>query len=162
MLDLNAWKRIDTNSVVINWIQDGVEFDVDKPLSPFYFENKKHSSHEHLFLRTEIRRLLNCGYIEKTVDSSYISPISCVPKKNSDFRLIINLRHLNKHCCQSYHKIEDIRHVAEIIKPDDILTSIDLKDSFYHFKIKNHLENTYHLNLRITFTHFVFCLLGFV
>ena len=41
MLDLNAWERIDTNSVVINWIKDGVEFDFAKPLSPFYFENKK-------------------------------------------------------------------------------------------------------------------------
>ena len=159
MLDLNAWKRIDTNSVVINWIKDSVEFDFDKPLSPFYFENKKHSSHEHLFLQTEIRQLLNCGYIEKTVDSSYISPISCVPKKNSDFRLVINLRHLIKHCCQSYHKIEDIRHVAEIIKPDDVLTSIDLKDSFYHFKIKKSFRK--YLSFKFENNFYSFCVLPF-
>ena len=159
MLDLNAWNRIEAGPVILNWIEDGVDFKFNEPLSPFYFPNKRHSKPEHLFLQTEVRRLLDCNYIEKTTNSSYISPISCVPKKNCGYRLIINLRHLNKHCYQYNHKIEDIRHVSNIVKPHDVLTSIDLKDSFYHFKINKSFRK--YLSFKFENNFYSFCVLPF-
>ena len=159
MLDISAWRRICDNPTVIDWVTNGVEFDFKSQITPFYYTNNKHSKLEHRFLQKEIRRLFSCGVIERCKDPAYISPISCVPKKNSDFRLIINLRHLNTHCKQLYHKIEDIRHVAEIVKPNDILASVDLKDSFYHFKIKPSFRK--YLSFKFENNFYSFCVLPF-
>ena len=159
MLDIGAWKRICDNQTVISWLENGIDFEFKSKVDPFYFSNKKHSIEEHSFLQKEIKRLYSCGVIEKCKDTSYISPISCVPKPNSDFRLIINLRHLNNHCKQTFHKIEDIRHVTEILKPKDILTSVDLKESFYHFKIKPTLRK--YLSFKFENNYYSFCVLPF-
>ena len=49
-----------------------------------------------IFLETEMNSLLLQGCID-IADSKpkCVSPITCVPKKNGDFRLVTDLRHLN-------------------------------------------------------------------
>ena len=57
-------------------------------------------------------------------------------KKGKDkYRLIHDLRVLNSHCSNYKFKQEDIRVVEQIIRPKDYLTSIDLKDGFFHVKV---------------------------
>ena len=49
-----------------------------------------------IFLETEINSLLLKGCIDNADSKAkFISPITCVPRKNGDFKLVTNLQHLN-------------------------------------------------------------------
>jgi hypothetical protein len=89
-----------------------------------------------LFVSEEIHRLLNIGAIEKCEKvPKCVSPINVVPKRHNKYRLIIDLRHLNKHCEAPRFVNEDIRTVKQLIKKNDYLATIDLKDGFLHVPI---------------------------
>ena len=42
---------------------------------------------------------------------------------------------VNSFCSSSSYKQEDIRHAADIVEPKDKLSSIDIKDGFYHIPV---------------------------
>ena len=115
-------------------IKEAVELPIEN-CAPFCLPNYDlKNKKEKIFLQDEVKRLLKLGYIKKLdYKPRYVSPIGCVPKKEGKFRLIHDLRHLNSHCESIKFKQEDIRTVEQIIQPNDFLTSVDLKDGFYHF-----------------------------
>ena len=158
MLNLNNWRYIGTNETILKWLSEGVKFEFLRNPLPFYRPNKHFTSSASTFLREEIQRLLKNNYIVPS-DSEYISPLSCVAKRNGGFRLIINLRHLNEHVEKLSHKVEDIKCVASIIKPNDLFTSIDLRDSFYHFKI--HKDYQKYLSFKFEGQCYSYCVLPF-
>ena len=158
MLNLDAWRYIGTNETVLKWLSDGVKFEFLKTPLPFFKHNKQLSFSASTFLRDEIKRLLRKKYIIPS-NSEFISPLSCVPKKSGGYRLIINLRHLNDHCKKLSHKIEDIKCVTSIVKPNDLFTSIDLCDSFYHFRI--HKDFQKYLSFKFEGQCFSYCVLPF-
>ena len=125
-LNYAAWKKIGASDTVLNWIVNGIKFEFLKTPNSFNFKNKQFTVDENNFVREEIKRLLDAGYIKHCENDSYISGLTCAPKKTGGYRLIINLRHLNSFCKSNSHKIEDIRNVEKIIKPKDYFTYIDL------------------------------------
>ena len=61
----------------------------------------------------------------------FISPIFLRDKQDGLFRMILNLKKLNKHV-QCYHfKMETIKTVISMMTPDCFMASIDLKDAYY-------------------------------
>ena len=139
-INLHAWRAIGANETILEWLASGIKFNFINNPPQFKLPNKQFTNSETLFLREEIKRLLDKHFIKQCYTEEYVSPLSCVSKKNGGHRLIINLRYLNSHCVKYYHKIEDIKSVASIIKSNDYFTSIDLKDSFYHFKIHEQFQ----------------------
>ena len=158
-ININVWRSIGASETVINWLTDGIKIDFLKTPEIFKFNNKQFNPKETVFIRSEIQRLLKANYIRTCESSDYISPLSCVPKKTGGYRLIVNLRHLNEHCVKASHKIEDIRTVTKIIKPNDYFTSIDLCDSLYHFKI--HEEYQKYLSFWFEGQCYTYCVLPF-
>ena len=69
-------------------------------------------------------RIVNKFFFRKRKKNNYIescdykptcvSPLSCVPKKNSKFRLITDLRQLNSHCCVPKFRNDDIRQAVNL------------------------------------------------
>jgi hypothetical protein len=134
---LDAWERIHAPETVLEWIDQGMSIPFDSTPSPFVIPNHSVSVSKQLFLRSEITRMLQAGYItECDTKPRFISPIGCVPKKTGSFRLIADFRRLNTYCCSCSFKQEDIRNVAKVVEQKDFFTSIDLKDGFDHIPIK--------------------------
>ena len=158
MLDLIAWKYIGASDTVLQWLSEGVKFQFLRSPLPFHKHNRQLSPCASTFLKSEINRLLEKNFITRS-NSSFISPLSCVPKRSGGFRLIINLRHLNEHCEKLSHKVEDIKCVSSIVKPNDLFTSIDLCDSFYHFKI--HKDFQQYLSFQFEGQCYSYCVLPF-
>ena len=106
---LNAWKKINTNANVLEWIEKGVPIPfVSKPCKTFIGNPKFTVVHEK-FIKEELKRLIENGAIEKcTKKPSYISPLNVVPKKKGKFRLITNLKELNKNVKRETFRSEDI------------------------------------------------------
>ena len=138
LTNLQKWREIGASETVLDWIANGIKLNfVNKP-HPFILNNRRASLIEQQFIGTEIQSLLNRGYIVESGESHKpicISPIYCIPKKKGKFRLINDLRRLNSFCKSTTFQYEDIKCVFDIVKPNDKLITVHIKDGFYHIPV---------------------------
>ena len=162
ILNEHAWYKIGANEQVLEWIKNGIQIPLERYCQPFHLNNHKIDIHGLTFLDEEIERLLKAGFIKECeTKPDHISPIGCVKKKSGGYRLITDLRELNKHCLKSSFKQEDIRTVEQIIKPNDYLASIDLQDGFYHIKVHESSQKFLSFQHRNKFYSFKVLCFGF-
>ena len=78
----------------------------------------------------EINRLKEKGVLRHINASRWVSRAFLEPKSGG-WRLVIDLRTINKHCQKRFNKMETLRHPRLIAKPGDHWVFFDLKDGFY-------------------------------
>ena len=102
----SSWTRIWASDTVLDWINNGVPFQFKNNCVPpkFKLQNPTFTRKELDFLKIEVDRLLEQGYIEKCSDLHCVSPLKCVPKKNGKIRLYINLFELITFCSSGFSK----------------------------------------------------------
>ena len=131
-----AWKQITDNSVVIDWLQNGVQIPFQKLPEQFTFPNPPLGKKECCFISSELVKLEASGAIERCDFVPHcVSPIHCVPKKNKEYRLIVNLKHLNSCCEVPKFRYDDINTVLDLVKPGDNIVTVDIKNGFYHIPV---------------------------
>ena len=142
----SAWEKIGCNPHVLQWIKQGVKFPL-KSEEVVPFEHKNHVQDSHItFVDSEIQRLITDGSLEHCTSKPVcVSPISCIPKKNGELRLITDLRHLNSFCDPPSFKYEDIDTVISLLRPKDQLVTVDLKQGFLHVPV--HVEHRSYLGI---------------
>jgi hypothetical protein len=64
----------------------------------------------------------------------FYSSMFVIPKKNSGVRSVFNLKKLNQYLEAPHFKMETIREVSQMIRPNDYLVSIDLSDAFLYIQ----------------------------
>jgi len=69
------------------------------------------------------------------LETSHVSPIGVVPKKSSGSRLVINMQLLNVAISPPRFKYEDLASLAPLLKEGDYMTTINLKDRFFHVPV---------------------------
>ena len=57
-------------------------------------------------------------------------------KRDGSYRMILNLKQLNKHIEYEHFKMESLQSVLNIIRPNCWMASVDLKDAFYTVRIQ--------------------------
>ncbi|GAN05150.1 hypothetical protein MAM1_0083c04619 [Mucor ambiguus] len=83
-----------------------------------------------------------------------------IPKKNGGVRPVFNLKKLNQYLdAPHYFKMETIREVSLMIKPNDYLVSIDLSDAFLHIGL--HQESRRFLRLKWKNQVYQYCTTAF-
>ena len=84
-------------------------------------------------ISTEIEKLLQKGVIVaiRHEKGEFISPIFITPKKDSFFRLILNLKRLNAHVEYQHFKMDTLRSAINMMRPNCFMASVDLKDAYY-------------------------------
>lgn len=98
-------------------------------------------SEEKIIVDKEVNSLLEKQAIQKVdnfdpfEEGQFFSNIFLVPKKNGQFRPIINLKQLNEFVVYEHFKQETLKVILQIIQKDDYLTSIDLKDAYFSIPI---------------------------
>ena len=90
-------------------------------------------SNEKDIIDSEITHLLKLGVIEPAVHSpdEYISTIFVRKKKSGKYRMILNLKELNKHIEKHHLKMDTLWSAVRLMTPNCFLASIDLKDAYY-------------------------------
>ena len=85
----------------------------------------------HLLGR-EIQKLINKGAVTRVCPciSQFLSPIFLVPKKDGSYRPVINPRPLNRHIEQVHFKMESLGMMKDLLRQDDWMASVDLKDAY--------------------------------
>ena len=64
---------------------------------------------------------LQTGAIKIVNNSQYISKARLIPKKNGGFRLIVDLRFVNKFFKIPHFKIENLSLLQYVLKPNDYM-----------------------------------------
>ena len=135
-LDLDNWKNITGNHVVLNWIREGITLPLISDISPFHYNNRQFSKGEADFIDIEIKNLLITNCVERVDETpKYVSAINVVPKKET-FRLITDLRTINKAIETPKCTYEGVDEVLKTIEPTDNLVSFDLSNGFLHIPVR--------------------------
>ena len=83
---------------------------------------------------SEIVRLLNKGVIVESTHSQgeFVSSIFLRLKKNGvDYRMILNLKELNKFIVYRHFKMDSLKKVTDLMTQGCYMTSVDIKDAYY-------------------------------
>lgn len=95
------------------------------------------SDSEKVIIDKEIDKLLQKKVISlsNSERSEFISSIITREKKDGSFRMILNLKKLNKIIEYKHFKMESLQEVIESIVPGCYMASVDLKDAFFTIPI---------------------------
>ena len=79
----------------------------------------------------EIKKLLEKQVISpaEAIDG-FTSNVFLVPKKENQWRLILNLKTLNMYTVREHFKMNDIRSVKDLLNRGDYMCKLDLKDAY--------------------------------
>ena len=106
---------------------------------PHYLKGMKvrFSSKEELYLACEIKNLLQKGVIKESQhkEGEFISPIFLVPKSEDSFRMILNLKSLNKNMPYIYFKMEKIKSILTLVIPKCYMVKADIRDAYHSVPI---------------------------
>ena len=91
------------------------------------------SQTEEVIIEEQLSMLLKQRVIEITEQSpdQVLSNIFLRQKKDGSHRLILNLKPLNQYVRKQHFKMETLKHVLTMIKPNAWFASIDLRQAYY-------------------------------
>lgn len=73
--------------------------------------------------------------------TQFISPLFTVPRKGGGQRPVINLKDLNHFVEYQHFKMEGVTMLKDLLKPNDFMTKIDLKDAYLTVPVwQNHTK----------------------
>jgi len=134
---LHEWKRIGASYTILRWIENGVPLPLHNAPRLRVLRNFHLDDLQVAFVEEELSRLLHLGAVCPLgrLETPHVSPIGVVPKKNGGSRLIIDMCLLNVSISPPHFKYEDLAALAPLLKEGDYMTTIDLKDGFFHIPV---------------------------
>ena len=95
------------------------------------------SEKEKQFTREKITQLIISDCIEEVPLSAqgWTSNVFLQPKRDGSYRMILNLKPLNEFIEYKKFKMPTIHSVIHMIKHNDFLLSVDLKDAYSHLSV---------------------------
>src|SRR4029434_3264773 len=135
-----TWRACAVSPWVLRTITKGYVLQFARPPPPFsgVIQSVVQQEQSH-FLREDIVSLLRKETLsivppeEKT--SGFYSRYFLVPKKDGNYRPILDLRVLNKALMPLRFRMLNPRRLVQFIRPSDWFITIDLKDAYFHVPI---------------------------
>ena len=130
---VHEWRNLTSDTILLKSIRGfGLEF-TSLPTQPWPQKPFKFSDQEQQFLVREINRLTSLGVIEKAshVEGEFISNIFLREKKDNKYRMILNLKQLNKFVDQIHFKMDTLLTAISMVTPGCWFLSIDFQDAYY-------------------------------
>ena len=114
-----------------------IEFDAEYPTQTVKPSKINFSAAEIMSIDAEIAKLVSKEVLQVTtrVPDGFISNIFIRPKKDGAFRMILNLKPLNKFVDYHHFKMDTFRTALKLIRPGCFMASVDLKDAYYSIPI---------------------------
>ena len=131
------WNCITLDSRILSWIE-GVKIPFKSwPTQSKPILERKWSQVETENMSSVILELIEKGAIVECVPvkGQFLSNIFLEPKPNKSFRLILNLKELNKFVNLDHFKIEDYKVAIKLIDNNCFMATLDLKDAYYLISI---------------------------
>ncbi|KAK4514625.1 GTP-binding nuclear protein gsp1/Ran [Mucor velutinosus] len=161
------WTNITKNSFVLNTVQHGyyIPFHTTPPTTTTPTSITPFSAEQATLINQAIQDLLAKSAIEPVSPQQvqqqpgFYSSMFVIPKKNGGVRPVFNLKRLNQFLEAPHFKMETIKEVSLMIKPNDYLVSIDLSDAFLYVCL--HPESRRFLRLKWRIQVYQYCTTAF-
>jgi hypothetical protein len=96
---------------------------------------RKQSIEWQNFIREEVRKLLQAGFIEKVYHPMWLANPAVVPKANGKLRMCIDNTNLNKACPKDPYPLPRIDQIVDYTSGCDLLSFIDAYSGFHQIKM---------------------------
>lgn len=89
---------------------------------------------------------------------TFVSSIFCVPKRDGGLRPCLNLRPFNEFVTKRHFKLESLQTVYSLLRKNDFMTKIDIKDAYLHIPIAPEHQSFLRFNFRdVTYQFLALC-----
>ena len=133
------WHTVTTDKYILSLIKGvKVPFEGQPPVQVNLPRELRMTTEEMNFVDEHLNQLIVQGFVKKLdhhIADGWVSNIFLVPKKQGGFRMILNLKELNKHVRYTKFKMDHIDQVIKMIRPADKISSLDLVQAYGHLKI---------------------------
>lgn len=139
-LFVNEWRKLTSDKYILDAVQHCyIEFTDNRPpiQNKMSIRNSKFNLKEEKIVDIEIEKLLKMNVIQEVESeiNEFISPIFVRPKKNGEYRMILNLKELNKHIEYQHFKMDSFESALNLIKENAYMSSVDLRHAYYSINI---------------------------
>lgn len=131
----DAWGELTTDPEIMQTVS-GVKIEFDTDINedpPLTAVQPKLSDADCDIIDAEVQKLIDKRVLESSEheEHEFISPVFTRPKKDGSFRMILNLKNLNKEVTYYHFKMETLASTLRLVTKNCFMASIDLKDAYY-------------------------------
>lgn len=131
---IEKWQKITSDENILDIVQHcHIEFiNNDNPVNT-KIPNCHFNAKEEEIIALEIQKLLDMKVLKEVQHhpEEFLSPIFLRPKKDGEYRMILNLRKLNESIKFYHFKMDTFETALKLIKPDCYMASIDVRHAYY-------------------------------
>ena len=140
---IENWRKITSDLVILDIVEHcHIEFSPGcDPVNSYCFR-QNFAQNEDAIIEKEIQKLLDMKVI-KEVDHTpgeYLSPIFIVPKKDGEYRMILNLRELNENIVYHHFKMETFESALKLVKKNCFFASADMRHAYYSVPLADNTQ----------------------
>ena len=131
---VREWRKITSDPVILDTVKHcHLEFVHDIPSSNINLEPYAMNSNERQSVNLELNKFLTKGVVRevKLEEVKFLSNVFVRPKKDGTHRVILNLNKLNQSIDYKKFKMETLKSIISLMRPNCFMGSIDLKDAYY-------------------------------
>ena len=133
---IQFWKDIQAYDYILNVIQNGYRIPFFTTPPSTVLSNNKSSLRHSAFVLEAIHDLLIKGLMEECSHRpTVVNPLTVSVQNSGKKRLILDLRHVNKHLWKASVKFEDIRTAMLFISERSYCFKFDLHSAYHHIDI---------------------------
>ena len=160
------WEKVSDDQFIRSIISEGYQIEFALPPPKFSRVITTHLPQEEgkkLCMIQEINSLLEKRAIEivpnSQISAGFYSTVFLVEKKTGGYRMVLNLKSLNKFIRTQHFKMETLRSVVHSLDIGDWVFSLDLSDAYLHIPI--HPKSKQYLRFAVDGIVYQYCALPF-
>ena len=136
---VDEWRKLTNDSQILDIVE---HCHIDLELNEHNFVTNARaqynfSTKEQNIIQKEVEKLLDLKVIIEVEPCSdqILSPIFLRPKKNGEYRMVLNLKALNEHIPYKHFKMDTFENSLTLITKGTYMASVDLRHAYYSVHI---------------------------
>ena len=127
-----------------------IELVIDQEVQPVAQQQRRIPFHLRDKVEKQLRQLEQQDIIERVPEdekTDWVSPIVCVPKKNDEIRIYVDMRAANRAIKRVRHPIPTVDDVALDLNGAEVFSKLDLSEAFHQLELSPASRNIFFIHV---------------